>query len=505
MPRGKLELTWVGKDERPRLEPRVLVEDPAKSYGDPNSENMLIFGDNLLALKALEQDFAGRIKCIFIDPPYNTGSAFTHYDDGLEHSIWLTLMRDRLAVLKSLLADDGSLWITIDDNEGHYLKVLCDETFGRQNFVVCAVWQHSIQGKNDAKGFSLHHNYVVAYRKTEASIVRRLPREEKHNTYYSNPDNDPKGPWRSGDVRSPNPRENLTYDVVTPSGNVIKPPPKGWRWSKELFWEKASSGEITFVDNDTRVLRKIYLCDQENRVPESIWFGEDVGTTREANSELKALFPDLADRFTTPKPERLLKRVAQLASKEGDWVLDSFGGSGTTAAVSHKMGRKWIVVELGEHCHTHIIPRMQKVIDGTDQGGISKAVGWKGGGGFKYYRLAETLLVQDKDLSAKGHPVYVINPKYDDKMLIRAICKIEGFRYRNEGRLHGVSSENRFLHVTTQLVTQAYLDSLVQDIALEQSLLIYCTRRSRGLSVPDNVEVKKIPRDLLHKCDFSEG
>ena len=503
MPRGKLELTWVGKDERPRLEPRVLVMDPSKSYGDPSSENMLIFGDNLLALKALEQDFAGRIKCIFIDPPYNTGAAWEHYDDGLEHSIWLTLLRDRLEVLKALLSQDGSIWVCIDDNESHYLKALCDEVLGRANFLSSVVWQHSVQGKGYSGKFSVHHNYILVYRRSDAFLLGDLPRREEHNVNYSNPDNDPRGAWRAGDVRNALYRPNLIYDLPTPSGKIIKPPRKGWRWSRETMADKVASGEIVFRDDETRIVHKIYLAGQTGRVPETVWFGEDVGTTREASAESKVLF-GTENAFGTPKPERLVQRVLEIASTSGDWVLDSFGGSGTTGAVAQKMGRRWVMVELGEHCHTHIIPRMRKVIDGSDQGGISEAVGWKGGGGFKYYRLAETLLVQDKDLSAKGHPVYIINPKYDDKMLIRAICKVEGFRYRNEGRLHGVSSENRFLHVTTQLLTQAYLDSLVSDIRLEQSLLIYCTRRSRNLVVPDNVEVKKIPRDLLDKCDYAE-
>jgi len=204
------------------------------------------------------------------------------------------------------------------------------------------------------------------------------------------------------------------------------------------------------------------------------------------------------------KPEALIKRIVSMATNPGDWVLDSFAGSGTTGAVAHKMGRRWIMVELGEHCHTHIIPRLKKVIDGTDQGGISKAVNWQGGGGFKYYRLAESLLVRDKELSTKDAPVYLINPRYNEKMLIQAICKIENFHSRNDGRLHGVSSENRFLHVTTNLITQAYLDSLTEDIGLDQSLLIYCTRRRSNLEAPESIEIKLIPRDLLAKCDFRE-
>jgi len=259
----RLELTWIGKDERPRLEPRILLEDPELSYhaerrvsDDDIFDNRLIFGDNLLALKALEQEFAGKVKCVFIDPPYNTGSAFTHYDDGLEHSIWLSMMRDRLELIRRLMSGDGSLWITIDDNEAHYLKVLCDEVFGRVHSIGSVIWQHSVQGKNDAKLISLHHNNVLAYRKSESFQRNLLPRMDEHNANYSNPNHDPKGPWRSGDVRSPNLRENLRYPVKTPSGNVIDPPTKGWRWSAATFADKVRTGEISFVNDETRVLRK---------------------------------------------------------------------------------------------------------------------------------------------------------------------------------------------------------------------------------------------------------
>lgn len=375
----KLELTWIGKDEEPKIEPRILIEDPSRSYGDTNTENMLIHGDNLLALKALEQEFAGKIKCVFIDPPYNTGSAFEHYDDGVEHSLWLTLMRDRLRLLRNLLSLDGSIWIVIDDNEAHYLKVLCDEVFGRANFFGAIVWQHSVQGKNDAKTLSLHHNYVFVYQRSDLFQRNRLPRQEQHNVNYANPDNDPKGLWRSGDVRSPNLRENLRYTVTTPSGKKIPAPAKGWRWSEEMFYEKVATGEISFINNETRVLRKIYLAEQEGRVPESIWLGEEVGTTREATAELKNLLPD-APVFATPKPERLVNRILEIATVPNDLVLDSFSGSGTTGAVAHKMRRRWIMVELGEHCHTHCMPRLKSVIDGQDQGGISEAHQWQGEG-----------------------------------------------------------------------------------------------------------------------------
>jgi adenine-specific DNA-methyltransferase len=501
----KLELTWIGKENRPKLEPRILLEDPTKSYHAPHPvadhdifDNKLIFGDNLLALKALEQQCAGQIKCICIDPPYNTGSAFEHYDDGIEHSLWLTMMRDRLELLGRLMSSDGSIWIIIDDNEAHYLKALCDEVFGRENFFGVIIWQHSVQGKNDAKTLSLHHNYVIAYQKSEHFKRNKLPRTDEHNVNYGNPDNDPKGDWRSGDVRSPNLRENLRYTVTTPGGKKIPAPAKGWRWSQELFYQKVSTGEITFIDNETRVLRKIYLSDQEGRVPESIWLGNEVGTTREATNELSTLLPE-APIFATPKPERLLHRIIQIATNPGDWVLDSFAGSGTTGAVAHKMRRRWIMVELGEHCHTHIIPRLQKVVDGTDTGGITESANWKGGGGFRYYYLAPSLLKTDK----WGN--LVINKEFNPDMLSEAVCKLEGYTYAPSDTLYwqqGHSSEKSFIYVTTQHLTREQLTQLNDEVASNRSLLICCAAfRGKPEHYP-NLEIKKIPKAVLAKCEW---
>lgn len=505
----RLELTWVGKDERVRLEPRVLVEDVSKSYGEPNGENMLIFGDNLLALKALEQDFAGKIKCIFIDPPYNTGSAFTHYDDGLEHSIWLSMMRTRLENLRNLLSEDGSIWITIDDNEAHYLKVLCDEVFARRNYKATVTWQKKYSVSNNYRGIASICDFVLVYSKSELFQNNLLPRTAESVARYSNPDNDPRGPWKAVDYlnqATPAKRPNLCYEIINPNtGMVIKNTKKAWKYEPETHKQHVNENRLWWGQDGSNTVPalKLFLSEVRNGMtPHNWWPHDEVGHTDEAKKEMINLYGD-DNVFDTPKPERLLKRILEIATNPGDIVLDSFAGSGTTGAVAHKMGREWIMCELGEHCHTHIIPRMKAVIDG-EQGGISKTVNWKGGGGFRYYRLAESLLVQDNDLSSKNHPVFVINPRYDAKMLIRAICKIENFRYRNEGRLHGVSSESRFLHVTTQLLTQKYIDSLADDIGPEQSLLIYSTRSARGLNLPPNVEIKKIPRDLLAKCDFQE-
>lgn len=502
----KLELTWVGKENRPRLEPRILIEDAEKSYhanarrGDDDIfDNVLIHGDNLLALKALEAEYAGKVKCVFIDPPYNTGSAFSHYEDGLEHSIWLGLMRDRLEIIRQLMTEDGSLWITIDDNEAHYLKVMCDEIFGRANFFGDIIWQHSVQGKNDAKTVSLHHNHVLVYSKSAAFKRNSLPRAEKHNVNYGNPDNDPRGLWRAGDVRSPNLRENLKFDVVTPSGNIIPPPDKGWRWAKETFDAKVASGEITFTNNDTRVLRKIYLDDQEGRVPESIWFAEEAGTTREATGELRMVLSDVENLFPTPKPEKLLERVILIATKPGDLVLDSFAGSGTTGAVAHKMRRRWIMVELGDHCTTHIVPRLQRVIDGSDEGGISKSVDWKGGGGFRYYSLAPSLLEKDK----WGREV--ISKKYNPSMLAQALCKLEGFTYAPSDSVYwqqGHSSEKDFFYVTTQTLGPQELAALSEEVGEGRSLLILCAAYRGNAEHWPNLTVRKIPNHIRTRCEW---
>jgi adenine-specific DNA-methyltransferase len=505
MKKQKLELTWVGKESRPRLEPRILLEDSANSYhaahrvGDEDIfDNRLVFGDNLLALKALEQEFAGKVKCVFIDPPYNTGSAFEHYEDGLEHSIWLGLMRDRLEILHRLLRDDGSLWITIDDNEAHYLKVLCDEIFGRGNFVGSAIWQHSVQGKGYSGKFSIHHNYLLSYRRGPTFLLRDLPREDQHNVNYRNPDNDPRGPWRSGDVRNALIRRNLMYDITAPNGHVIRHPPKGWRFSKETFARERADGKIVFSEDNTRIIRKIYLVDQEGRVPETIWFAKEVGTTREANSELRSVLDD-KNLFATPKPERLIQRVLTLSTNPGDLVLDSFAGSGTTGAVAHKMGRRWVMIELGEHCHTHIIPRLKKVIDGEDRGGATEAANWQGGGGFRYFTLAPSLLETDK----WGRDV--ISKAYNAEMLAEALCKIEGFIYAPSDAVYwqqGHSTERDFIYVTTQTLGVVQLQQLSEEVGSERSLLVLCSAYRGNTDRWPNLTVKKIPNHIRSRCEW---
>ena len=516
MSKQKLELTWIGKEKRPKLEPRILLEDPEKSYHakhrvseDDIFDNRLIFGDNLLALKALEQEFSGEVKCVFIDPPYNTGSAFAQYDDGLEHSIWLGLMRDRLEIIKRLLSEEGTLWITIDDNEAFYLKVLCDEVFGRANFVSSIVWAKRVSPANDAKYFSSDHDFVLVYAKNKPLWrPNRLPRTEEQNSYYKNPDNDPRGPWNSVTYtgnKTRTERPNLYYPIINPNtGEPVFPPETlTWRYGNDthaeneredlLYWGKEGKSKVPRL--------KMFLEGAEPVVPRTVWPASVAGSTQTAMTEQKAIF---ATPFATPKPEALLQRILHIASKEGDLVLDSFAGSGTTGVVAHKMGRRWIMVELGEHCHTHIIPRLKHVIEGEDKGGISKSVTWEGGGGFRYYSLAPSLIVNDR----WGN--HVINPEYNATQLAEALCKLEGFTYAPsevQWWRHGHSSERDFIYVTTQNLSAEQLQALSDEVGGDQSLLVCCAA-FHGASAAKASErwptltLKKIPKMVLARCEW---
>ena len=506
----KLELTWVSKENRPRLEPRILIEDRAKSYhaaarvSDADVfDNVLIHGDNLLALKALEADYAGKVKCVFIDPPYNTGSAFTHYDDGLEHSIWLGLMRDRLEIIRRLLSDDGSLWITIDDNEAHYLKVLCDEIFGRSSFVSNVIWQSSDNSNNDARQFSTDHNHILVYVKCPDWLTNKTRGEDEEYGHFKNPDDDPRGPWFDGNpLGSPAYRENLIFNLKSPQGHKIKPPANGWRWSKDTLAEKIATGEIRFTADGKGIRRRTYLREQKGLPPSTLWTNlEETGHNRQAKFEQKKLFPEWAKEqwFGTPKPEKLLRRILDVATCPGDLVLDTFAGSGTTGAVAHKMGRRWIMAELGPHCITHILPRLRKVIDGSDQGGISNAAGWRGGGGFRFYELAPSLLETDK----WGREV--ISRQYDATMLAQALCKLEGFSYAPSPDVYwqqGHSSEGDFLYVTTQTLGLEELAALSEEVGEGRSLLILCAAFRGNTDHWPNLTVRKIPNHIRSRCEW---
>jgi adenine-specific DNA-methyltransferase len=523
---SRLELTWIGKEIRPRLEPRILIEERGRSYHAPHRvtegdlyDNKLIFGDNLLALKALEADYAGKVKCIYIDPPYNTGSAFTHYDDGLEHSIWLSMMRDRLEILRRLLREDGSIWVSMDDTEAHYLKVMGDELFGRQNFIADLSWRKRDGPPNDRKIGSVHEHILIwsksrrsAAKKTTAEEAFNLmPRTEKANSQYRVYDEpegpDPRGPFRKIDTTAHGKGgrfvESLYYPVTNPYTNQEVWPRKGtcWRHNREemarlqgekrLYWGVSGTA--------TTPMRKLFLAEAKSGMcAPSIW--EDVGLNQNATREMELLFGEKA-MFETPKPEGLMQRVIHIATNPGDLVLDSFAGSGTTGAVAHKMGRRWIMIELGEHCHTHIIPRLKKVIDGTDQGGISKDVNWKGGGGFRYYRLAPSLLEKDR----WGR--WVINKEYNATHLAEAVCKHAGFRYQPDPDtpwIHGQSTESDFIYVTTQQLTRGQLEVLSDEVGANRTLLVFCAAFQGKENDFPNLTVKKIPASLLKKCEWGK-
>lgn len=510
----KLELTWIGKENRPRLEPRILLEDPEKSYHATHRvsdndifDNRLIFGDNLLALKALEQDFAGKVKCVFIDPPYNTGSAFQHYDDGIEHSLWLSMMQHRIELLRNLLSAEGTLWISIDDTEAHYLKILCDETFGRDNFVANVVWEKKFSPQNDAKWLSDNHDHILVYARDKSQWrPNLLPRSLKQEKNLKNPDSDPRGPWLSADytcAKSKDERPNLFYAITNPhTGQEVWPNPRRvWAFDPTSHAKNVADNLLYWGSKGTNAVPRLKKFPDQVRsgtVPVTIWRHEDVGNNQEARREVLQFNP--LDPFATPKPERLIDAILTIATTPGDIVLDSFAGSGTTGAVAHKMGRKWIMVELGEHCHTHIIPRITKVIDGIDSGGVTDTCDWNGGGGFRYYRLAPSLLEQDQ------FGQWVINKNFKAEMLAEAMCKLEGFVYAPSDEFywqHGHSTETDFIYVTTQTLNREQIQKLSDEVGEKRSLLICCGAfRIRKLEDFPNLTLKKIPRAVMDKCEW---
>jgi len=556
---GKLELTWVGKYEDKAIEPRILLEDVSKSYGDQSSENMLIHGDNLIALQALQQDFAGRVKCIYIDPPYNTGNAFDYYDDGVEHSIWLNLMRQRLVLLRELLAEEGSIWIQIDDEEQAYLKVLCDEIFGRVNFVnMISVNMKNIAGASgggEDKRIKKNCEYILIYAKDYyrldmfkgaydyeeiGALVERY-REEgiswKYSSALVNPGeknyigstvdgtgDEIKIYKRVGfEIKSVNQlmqedgiSERDAYNKYAKCFFVSQMPQSSIRPRvMDKVNEIGRDSElysIEYVPKTGRNKGKLYeqfykgknfrllawLRDVSEEIDGSLYKKTLQGTYWDYVSGTKNLTKEGNVEFPNgKKPESLVSRVFDMASDEGDIVLDSFLGSGTSAAVAHKMNRTWIGIEMGDHAYSHCKARLDRVVDGEDSGGITMDYSWKGGGGYHFYELAPSLLVKNDKL-----PVYQINPAYTFEMICEAICKIEGFRYKPQDVFHGHSSEKRFIHITTEFINAGYIKSLSARLVEGQSLLIYGTKMQSDMILPDNIEVKKIPKDLLEKCDF---
>ena len=446
-------LQWLTRDKDLRAAGRApyrLLEEAGR-HGDGCARNMLIQGDNLHALKALLPYYAGKVKCIYIDPPYNTRSAFEHYDDNLEHTRWLSMMYPRLELLRDFLSEDGSIWVSCDDNEGHYLKVIMDEVFGRRNFLADVSWQRTYSTRNDAKGIVTEVEHVLSYAKNEGWMPNKLPRTAAMDAKYKNPDNDV-APWRSDNpfAADANTHQGMVYAIQHPITGKMLYPSIGahWRYSQDIMlnimngWcpyklqdlhdareraavcgvsekevrqgvlgivlaeplEEASAKARAVYERGQwprfyftkggkgGIARKTYLDNVGGKLPTNFWPYAETGHTDEAKKEILALFGN--DVFATPKPERLIRRILHIATTPGDLVLDSFLGSGTTAAVAHKMGRRYIGIEMGEHALTHCVPRLRKVIEG-EQGGISEAVNWKGGGGFRFYRLGESIFDED--------------------------------------------------------------------------------------------------------------
>ncbi len=506
MSKQKLELTWIGKDKQPVLEPRILIEDLEKSYGDKIAENMLIFGDNLLALKALEQDFAGKIKCVCIDPPYNTGSAFEEYDDSFDHSTWLNLMWLRLNYLYLLLHNTGVIFIQIDDREQAYLKVICDEIFGRSNFVCNFIWKARSGQGNTVGHVQESHEYILCYAKniSEASLkkIENVSAGGNFKDVKSSYKREQLRQWGQGDRREDRP--SMYYPVIAPDGKEIYPKrPDGsdgrWRVGSDTMRKLLKSDDVDFI-KDEKGNWTCYKKIRGGRVTYSAFTTllMEHGTASTATIELKKLFGDKI--FSTPKPEILISHLIQLVTKDGDLVLDSFGGSGTTGAVAHKMNRKWIMIELEEHCDKVILPRLKKVVDGADQGGISKIVNWNGGGGFKYYYLAPSLLKEDK------YGNWIIDERYNADMLAAAMAKHEGFRYSPDPEIYwkqGKSTEKDYIFTTTQFITVEFLDKIHDELRPDESLLICCKSFSKACETRQlNINVRKIPNMLLGRCEF---
>jgi adenine-specific DNA-methyltransferase len=532
----KLELTWIGKGNQPKLEPRILIEDPDRSYGDRNTENMLIFGDNLLALKALEQAFTEKIQCIYIDPPFNTGEAFEYYDDSLEHSIWLSLIRNRLQLLHKLLHPSGSLFIHIDDSELGYLIALADEIFGRNNRISVVSFKQSSASGPKAKnpGLVTTNNFIVYYAKDKSrwknyKAYVPIKRDDRYSKYIENYEDKfedwrlinlkdafciyYKSTWDEIRVKFAEKLENKIEEfVLSKAERVVRTA----RVAPKDVNEYARVSLKLSIENHGKVFR----CQRDDKDDyyflngEQLLFYKTKTLIISGKSTTVAAATNMWDDLLSnnlhkegdvsfpngKKPEGLIKRILELSTDAGDFVLDSFAGSGTTGAVAHKMGRKWVTVELGEHCNTHILPRMTKVCDGTDQSGISKAVNWKGGGGFKYYYMAPSLLKKDR------YDQWIINEAYNAPMLAAAMAKHENFRYSPDEFFYwkqGRSSEKDFIFTTTTYLTPEHLDRIHEEMQKGEHLLICCQSHFDGADDKySSIDVKKIPSMLLGRCEF---
>lgn len=504
----KLELTWYGKDEPMQIEPRLLIENAELSNCKPKSktENMLIHGDNLLALKALESQYAGKVKCIYIDPPYNTGSAFEHYDDNLEHSIWLNLIKVRLEFIQRLISPDGFIFVQIDDCEQAYLKVVMDEIFGRNNFVCNFIWIGRAGKGGTASQIANQHEYILCYRKSEKAFLKKEQRVANKGNYQDSEGyykREQLRQWGQGDRREDRP--SMWYPVQAPDKTMVFPIKEDgtegrWRVGESTYQELFNNNLIDFVmtDNGWRVYRKI----RDGRVTETVYgtLLDQYGTSATATAELKQIFG--AKTFDTPKPERLVSHLIHLASNPGDLVLDSFLGSGTTAAVAHKMGRRWIGIEMGDHAYSHCKVRLDKVIAGEDGGGITKDVQWQGGGEYRFFELAPSLINYD----LMDQPIF--NREYNAEMLAAAVALHEGYKYQPDDKVfwkQSVSNEKSWLFVTTRHVTVDFLSTIVST--MNEGEYLFVAARSFDSAAErayKQITVKKIPEMLLKRCKFGK-
>ncbi|GMO30099.1 MAG: hypothetical protein Ta2B_10970 [Termitinemataceae bacterium] len=513
-------LNWLSREDDLKAaakQPYRLLEEVQKySYGDPDTGNMIVQGDNLEALKALLPFYAGQVKCIYIDPPYNTGSAFEHYDDNMEHTIWLSMMYPRLELMRQLLAENGTIWVNLDDNEGHYCKIICDEIFGRKNFVNTVIWEKKFSPQNDTKWLSDNHDFILAYTKNkEIWRPNLLPRSEEMDARYKNHDNDSRGKWTSGDLSVKTYSANTDYPITTPSGRIVNPPSGYcWRVSQEKLTEMIADDRIWFGTNGDNVPRiKRFLTDvQDGSVSLTIWKHTEVGHNQDAKKEVKAFNSD--DVFSTPKPERLIERILTLSTSPGDLVLDSFLGSGTTAAVAHKMGRKYIGVEMGEQAKTHCAVRLQKVIDG-EQGGISEAVIWKGGGGFRFFKLGSAVFDSERrikeDISFEHLAAHIFFTETktpmkkrrapDDKLIpFLGVYDRIGYALLYNGILHDTTIEggNVLTHTTLNYILTCAEKAGIIFGENYDKLIIYgeASRLPRSHLKDDNIEFKQTPYDI---------
>jgi len=523
---ARLELVWPGKDKF-LLVPKdtdgkpVWVErdHPAASEvrladftdvvgdvpEDPYAANLLFTGDSLDVLRILcevpeyRSIYRGKVKLVYIDPPFNTGQAFEHYDDWMEHSTWLSFMRERLLLIRDLLAPDGSVWVHLDDAEQHRMRLLMDEVFGAANCRGSVIWRAADTGNYDAKTFSMDHNQVHVYSRHPEWRSNGVERSAQQSSHYSNPDGDPRGPWFDGNpLGSPNPRENLKYDLVSPQGHTVRHPPNGWRWSRETLQAKMASGEVRFNEAGTRIIYRTYLREQKPLPPSTLWDDSDAtGSNRKAKNELKRLFGLTSKQvFSTPKPEALLRRILEVATNPGDIVFDCFAGSGSTAAVAQKMGRRWVTAEiLSTTVEQFTQPRLTKVVKAEDPGGITKAVGWEGGGGFRTVTVGPSIY--------EDTPFGVLLAEWaTNGRFARAVAGQLGFEWQPDAApLCGVRGRMR-LAVVDGAVGSEEIRQIVGALSEKERVTIVAKSvlpeaESLLAEVSPGSRIRKAPRDLL--------